>query len=1229
MQPKAPLVRVLTLTALICLAAGLARATTTNMWTGGGGGDKTWAASANWSASPLSGDAVALFTNLAVTGTMGPSGTPNSIVSADQTIQGLYCYNTNTSTGAGHTIQINPGVSLIITGSVSPVVFIGAGNAFDAGKDATNYTTILGAGSLIITNPAGDFFIRQVSGTDGKHYATLDLSGLNTFTGYINRITVGATTGSGINTRAGGALRLAKTNVIVCSYTATAGQGLLIGEAQSQNSTTVPQALYLGQTNAIFSDAGITVARQKATGWLGFNTNLVMNNPFVLFRDRVGTGRQGTWLIGEHATSGTSTGNKGIADFSYGTVDALVDTMYVGRGQTGAGAAGQGWLLFTNGTIDVNSLNIGYERFDGSAGKGWVYVDGSAQLTVNNNLVLGNTIGAGSAPSLGVLFIGTNVPGGSVWVKGDIIDGGFVAGSGDLVYVNGGSLKVSGRVGTTNALQNMYLNNAKLTFDCGGNGNPTTSLWQVVALTINGPVTANVEGSAFAVGQFPLLSYNPGFLVGDPAAFALGSLPSHVEGYLSNNTANSSIDLVITKVVALKWNGQTNGVPAGNWDINVTANWLPVSGGAALTYTQPSIPGDQVFFDDTAAGSTTVNMTATLAPYSLNINNSSKNYEFTGVGGLTGSTGLNKNGTGTLTFSNTGTNDFTGVVAINGGTVRLSGSPDRLPTNAAVTIADGPGAALDLNGQNQTIGSLSGGGSTGGNVSLGAGTLSINGDGGIYSGVITGSGGVVKSGTGTQTFNVANSYSGGTVVSGGTLLIANSDGSGIGSGSITVQTNGTLRIGDGGVDGSIAANIITNYGYVMLNRGDDLTWTKLIIGTGGFYKYGANTVTITNPNPYSGTATIAAGTMHITDPGALGTGTIAIANATTARLELPGGLTISQPISISQKPAASGTAPAILLLDGTNVLSGAITGAGGGTYWTIEIDAGKLVVANTFTFAGSSGQGVLRLTGNGDCDWQGNVVTPAGYAGTAWLTMNSTGTWTLSGSNTINGKVTVSSGQFVVNGSLLGSTNISINGGTFAGSGVVNGPVYVGDTLSPGGSAIGTLTINNSLMFSNTATALMQVSHSAYDRVAGSTSVTLGGMLRVTVTGTLVGGEAFKLFEGTSYTGDFATYDLPALDSPLSWDTSAVAVNGTLRVAGSTAPQIASATMTPDHNFQLSGTGPAGQPYWIVATTNVATPLSQWVPLATNTFVGGVFTWTDLQTTNHPRRFYQVVTQSP
>ena len=60
--------------------------------------------------------------------------------------------------------------------------------------------------------------------------------------------------------------------------------------------------------------------------------------------------------------------------------------------------------------------------------------------------------------------------------------------------------------------------------------------------------------------------------------------------------------------------------------------------------------------------------------------------------------------------------------------------------------------------------------------------------------------------------------------------------------------------------------------------------------------------------------------------------------------------------------------------------------------------------------------------------------------------------------------------------------------------------------------------------------------------------------------------------------------------------------------------------------FQLNGTGPRGATYHMLASTNLALQMASWLVLTNTTFSGGVFTFTDKQTTNYPRRFYRVVT---
>ena len=131
------------------------------------------------------------------------------------------------------------------------------------------------------------------------------------------------------------------------------------------------------------------------------------------------------------------------------------------------------------------------------------------------------------------------------------------------------------------------------------------------------------------------------------------------------------------------------------------------------------------------------------------------------IGGTGGT--LSKTGNGTVILS--GANTYQGATSIQAGTLQ-AGSTSAFGSNSAVTLANVAGATLNLNGFNNSIGSLAGGGGAGGNVTLGAATLTTGGNNTStsYAGVISGTGALTKTGTGTQTLTGANTYTGATTV---------------------------------------------------------------------------------------------------------------------------------------------------------------------------------------------------------------------------------------------------------------------------------------------------------------------------------------------------------------------------------------------------------------------------------------------------------------------------------
>jgi len=138
---------------------------------------------------------------------------------------------------------------------------------------------------------------------------------------------------------------------------------------------------------------------------------------------------------------------------------------------------------------------------------------------------------------------------------------------------------------------------------------------------------------------------------------------------------------------------------------------------------------------------------------------------------ITGDSGIVKAGTGNLTIS--GANTYSGKTSVYQGTLTL-GAADRIPDGSSVCVPTN--AVFDLNGNNETIGSLDsvdadGSGSAPGYVKLGAGSLTTGGDNTntVFLGVISGDGVLTKTGSGTFTLVGTNTFTGGTVISAGTL----------------------------------------------------------------------------------------------------------------------------------------------------------------------------------------------------------------------------------------------------------------------------------------------------------------------------------------------------------------------------------------------------------------------------------------------------------------------------
>ena len=202
-------------------------------------------------------------------------------------------------------------------------------------------------------------------------------------------------------------------------------------------------------------------------------------------------------------------------------------------------------------------------------------------------------------------------------------------------------------------------------------------------------------------------------------------------------------------------------------------------------------------------------------------------------GVLSGSGRLNKTGTNTLALA--GANTFAGTFAVNVGTLTLS-SVDALQNAKLDTGGSGAQSVVFAVPGTNTYKVAGLGGFD--EVALGANSLEVAAnESSAFLGVISGAGGLVKSGTNFLTLFGTNTYTGPTLVSAGTLQVI----------------------------GSIAASaVVTNNSFLTFNRsGGPETHPGIIAGTGALVKTGTNTLSLTGSNTYTGTTFVLGGLLEV------------------------------------------------------------------------------------------------------------------------------------------------------------------------------------------------------------------------------------------------------------------------------------------------------------------------------------------------------------------------------
>ena len=454
-----------------------------------------------------------------------------------------------------------------------------------------------------------------------------------------------------------------------------------------------------------------------------------------------------------------------------------------------ASTAGTSTITNTFGIITFNNSSTG----------------GSATITNSSLVQFNDNSTAGAA-------IINNTTGATTFAGSSTAESATITSSagGTLSFIDQ-STAGSAKITTDNASQTLFTSNST-----GGNAQFITSTGGVVDFSgTTGPAGDKkiTAGSIAGTGNY--------FLGGNQLTVGSNNLTTTVGGAISDGGSSGGTGASLVKVgtgtlILSGVNTYTGGTTISAGAIQVGNNSAVGTGPVTLDGGAFQAGAAGLAFSNAFAINTTGGTIDTQAN-SLTISGPIQNGN-----GTTGA--LNKAGSGTLVLS--GTSSYTGATNVNAGTLQAGKANAFAPVSA---FAVAGGAALDLNSFNQTIGSLTGAG----NVALGTAALTTGGDNTstAFSGGISGTGGLIKVGTGTFTLSGTNNYSGATTVNAGMLqvngAIANSattvnDGavlSGTGTvGALTVKSGGSFAPGPIGAPGSmtVAGNLAFQSGAIYL-----------------------------------------------------------------------------------------------------------------------------------------------------------------------------------------------------------------------------------------------------------------------------------------------------------------------------------------------------------------------------------------------------------------------------
>lgn len=597
----------------------------------------------------------------------------------------------------------------------------------------------------------------------------------------------------------------------------------------------------------------------------------------------------------------------------------------------------------TTGALTGMLANAGMHDMT-KAGGGTLVIDGESQasrtVVTGGTLVIGSTSGSQARMDGYVQSI----------VSGTTV-GGFGTVDKDLIVIGGTVSPGMSQIGTLTVNGTFGVQNGQVAIDLGAPGTNDKIVVGQDAAFDNAVVDVTDIGGMGA-GVYRFLTFNGDLLFN---GLTLGSTPVGQQLALRYVEDDKAFDIVDSTNTTLNyWNadglasGTHAGGGSGTW--SSTASVFSDAEGSATGAMSPQ-PGFAVFGG--AAGTVTVdNSAGNVSARGMQF--LSSGYRMTGdtltlvasdgdapiirVGDGTtdgrgtvatidntvaGTDGLVKTDAGTLVLN--GNNTYSGGTWINGGT--LAGSTDTAFGTGDITMAEGSTLGFLADGMQVANRIIVAGDPT---IDVASGTSSTL-TGAIVDG--TSAGDIVKTGGGTLRLTAANTYTGGTQVAAGKLIV-----------------------GDGATHGSLVGNVLVdNAGTLAFDRSDDVAFAGNISGTGSVQKLGSNTLTLTgDSSAFSGTTSVEGGVLNLA--GSLG-----------GALVLSQGAVLTGSGSLGQVTVASGTRmtpggdDAIAAFD----VAGNLVFANGATYVVNTAADGNSDTVNVSGTAALGGAAVRSLQGSG------------------------------------------------------------------------------------------------------------------------------------------------------------------------------------------------------------------------------------------------------------------------